>query len=75
MLIPHSLPVQDVSKEINIYLLAYNLLRALMWEAGTTHGVEPLRLSMQGTRQHLDNFIPHLAAAYGKNVTDCIRFF
>lgn len=58
-----------VRKEINIYLLAYNLLRALMWEAGTTHAVEPLRLSMQGTRQHLDNFIPQLAVAYGKRST------
>ncbi len=34
-----------------------------MWEAGTTHKVDPLRLSLQGTRQHLDNFIPQLAWA------------
>lgn len=39
-----------VRKEIYAYLLAYNLLRTVMWEAGTTHGVNPLRLSMQGTR-------------------------
>ena len=39
-------------KEIYVYLLAYNLLRTLMWEAGTTYGVPPLRLSLQGTRQH-----------------------
>lgn len=34
-----------------------------MWEAGTTYKVDPLRLSLQGTRQHLDNFIPQLAWA------------
>jgi hypothetical protein len=32
----------------------------LMWQAGTTHGVPPLRLSLQGTRHQLDNFIPLL---------------
>lgn len=34
-----------------------------MWEARTLHRVEPLRLSIQGIRQHLDNFIPQLAFA------------
>jgi hypothetical protein len=54
-----------VRKEIYVYLLAYNLLRSLMWEAGTVYGVLPLRLSLQGTRQHLDNFIPQLLASCG----------
>jgi hypothetical protein len=54
-----------VRKEIYVYLLAYNLLRTLMWEAGTTYGTSPLRLSLQGTRQHLDNFIPQLLATSG----------
>lgn len=52
-----------VRKEIYAHLLAYNLLRTVMWSAGTTHKVNPLRLSLQGTRQLLDNFIPHLASA------------
>ncbi len=52
-----------VRKEIYAHLLAYNLLRAVMWEAGTTYRVDPLRLSLQGTRHHLDNFIPQLASA------------
>jgi hypothetical protein len=52
-----------VRKGIYAHLLAYNLLRTVMWEAGTTHKVDPLRLSLQGTRQHLDNFIPQLASA------------
>lgn len=34
-----------------------------MWEAGTLHKVNPLRLSIQGTRHHLNNFIPQLAFA------------
>ncbi len=54
-----------VRKEIYVYLLAYNLLRTLMWEAGTAYGVLPLRLSLQATRQHLDNFIPQLLATTG----------
>jgi hypothetical protein len=54
-----------VRKEIYVYLLAYNLLRSLMWEAGTVYGVLALRLSLQGTRQHLDNFIPQLLASCG----------
>lgn len=55
-----------VRKEIYVYLLAYNLLRSLMWSAGTTYRTPPLRLSLQGTRHHLNNFIPQLLAAYSK---------
>ena len=34
-----------------------------MWEAGITKGLSPLRLSLQGTRQHFNNFIPQLMQA------------
>ncbi|MCC5660197.1 hypothetical protein LC608_25120 [Nostoc sp. XA010] len=47
-------------------MLAYNLLRSLMWSAGTTYTTPPLRLSLQGTRHHLINFIPKLEAADSK---------
>jgi len=50
-----------VRKEIYAHLLAYNLLLPVMWSAGTTHHVDPLRLSLQGTRQLFDNFVPQLA--------------
>lgn len=50
-------------KRFMLQKLAYNLLRTLMWEAGTTYKIDPLRLSLQGTRQYLDNFIPQLAFA------------
>jgi IS4 transposase len=52
-----------IRKEIYVFLLAYNLLRSLMWDAGTTYTTSPLRLSLQGTRHHLINFIPKLLAA------------
>lgn len=55
-----------VRKEIYVYLLAYNLIRSLMWSAGTTYGTPPLRLSLQGTRHHLNNFIPQLLVASSK---------
>ncbi len=42
---------QMVRKEIYVHLMAYNLLRTLMWEAGITQGVSPLRLSLQGTEE------------------------
>ncbi len=62
-----------VRKEIYAHLLAYNLLRAVMWEAGTLHQVDPLRLSLQGTRQHLDSFIPQLAFATNRKRTQLYR--
>ncbi|MEH2421602.1 MAG: hypothetical protein V7K48_11965 [Nostoc sp.] len=37
-----------------------------MWSAGTTYCTPPLRLSLQGTRHHLNNFLPELLAAYSK---------
>ncbi len=49
-----------VRKEIYIHLLAYNLLRSVMWSAGTQMGVNPKRLSLQEARHHLDNFIDEL---------------
>jgi transposase len=45
-----------VRKEIYVFLLAYNLLRTLMWEAGTTYGVPPLRLSIHRNSSSLREF-------------------
>ncbi|NJL09579.1 MAG: IS4 family transposase [Calothrix sp. SM1_7_51] len=53
---------QMIRKEIYIYFLAYNLLRCLMWSAGSYYGVPPLRLSLQGTRHHFNNFLVHLSS-------------
>ena len=61
-----------VRKELYVYLPRYNLLRTLMWQAGTAYATPPLRLSLQGTRQHLSNFIPQLLAA---SSTDCRQIY
>jgi len=43
----HSVDV--VHKEIAMHVLAYNLIRLLMWHAARKHGVELHRLSFTGT--------------------------
>ena len=47
-----------VQKAIWIHLLAYNLLRLLMWQAAQPAQVSPLRLSLQGTRQQFNQLRP-----------------
>jgi len=42
-----------VIKEVWAHFLAYNLLRALMWEAGERYGVDPLRVSLKGVAQQM----------------------
>ena len=49
-----------VRKEIYTYLLAYNLLRTVMYRAGTSFNRNHIRLSLQATRQYLKNFLPKL---------------
>ena len=50
-------------KEMATYMIAYNLIRALMWEAGTRHDADPLRISLKGTIQHFATMAPHMANA------------
>ncbi len=47
-----------VRKEIYTYLLAYNLLRTVMYQSSTSFNTDYLRLSLQTARQHLRNFLP-----------------
>ena len=56
-----------VQKEIWVHLLAYNLLRILMWKSAQQAQVSPLRISLQGTRQQFNQFRPQLAHATAKN--------
>jgi hypothetical protein len=49
-------------KELLAKLLAYTLIRRLMWEAGVRAGAPPLRLSFKGSVQHVRTFAPLLAA-------------
>lgn len=52
-----------IHKEISMYLIAYNLIRALMLEAASRHGVSPSRLSFKGTIATLRQWAPVIAAA------------
>jgi hypothetical protein len=56
-----------VQKEIWVHLLAYNLLRTLMWQSAQQSEVSPLRISLQGTRQQFNQFRPDLAQATTKD--------
>jgi hypothetical protein len=55
-----------VRKEIYVHLMAYNLLRTVMWQAGKQAGACPVRISLQGTRQHFGHFCCHLYQASPK---------
>ena len=51
-----------VRKELLAKLLAYNLIRRLMWEASVRAGEESVRLSFKGSLQHVRTFAPLMAA-------------
>ena len=55
-----------VHKELLIYLIAYNLVRALMLEASLRHGVPVHRISFKGTLSTVREWAPILAAASPK---------
>jgi hypothetical protein len=50
-----------VRKEIWTHLLAYNLIRTVMAQAATRHGIEPRSISFKGAVQTLDAFRPVIA--------------
>jgi IS4 transposase len=50
-----------VRKEIWTHVLAYNLIRTVMAQAATRHGVEPRSISFTGTVQTLETFQPMIA--------------
>ena len=52
-----------VHKEISMYLIAYNLIRALMLEAASRHGVSPFRMSFKGTIATVRQWAPIITAA------------
>lgn len=49
-----------VRKEIVMHFLAYNLIRALMWQAAVEHDRPLHRLSFAGTMQRFDVMAPYL---------------
>jgi hypothetical protein len=52
--------VDVVSKEITMHLVAYNLIRLLMWQAATQHGRDLHRLSFTGTLHRWRTMMPIL---------------
>jgi len=54
-----------VCKQIYMYLVAYNLIRALMWQVAEEHGRPLHRLSFAGTVQRFDAMVPYLYLFYG----------
>jgi Transposase DDE domain len=50
-----------VRKEIWTHVLAYNLIRTVMAQAATKHGIEPRSISFKGTLQTLEAFQPVIA--------------
>ncbi|MBE7385105.1 MAG: IS4 family transposase [Leptolyngbya sp. SIO1E4] len=54
-----------VRKDLWMHLLAYNLLRTLMWQASQQATGVASRLSLQGTRQQFNHFRPELTQAHG----------
>ena len=54
---------QMVRKELRMYLIAYNLIRALMFEAAAQSDTPPLRISFKETADTLRQWAPLLAQA------------
>ena len=50
-----------VRKEIWTHILAYNLIRTIMAQAATRHGIEPRSISFKGAVQTLEAFQPVIA--------------
>lgn len=50
-----------VLKELQVYQLAYNLIRMLMWRTARACGIDPRRLSFAGTQQRINAVLPRLA--------------
>ena len=60
-----------VRKEFYMHLLAYNLIRTIMYQSSVEYGGEPLGISFQATIQHLHNFSYALAYADAE-ILDCL---
>lgn len=58
-----------VRKEIAMHVLAYNLIRLLMWHAAREHGRDLHRMSFTGTLHRLRCMLPYLMAGTGRRVT------
>ena len=62
-----------VRRELWAHLFAYNLIRTLMWDAGSAHRVEPLRLSLKSAMAEMMALWPFTAGA--QRTRDLSRFY
>jgi hypothetical protein len=58
-----------VRKEIWTHILAYNLIRTIMTQAATKHGIEPRSISFKGAVQTLEAFQPAIALRGHRDAT------
>lgn len=64
-----------VRKELWTHVLAYNLIRAVMAQAATRHGIEPRTISFKGSLQTLEAFQPVIAIKGGRNQKLRIQYY
>ena len=58
-----SLSQQMVAKEINVAMVTYNLVRAVMYAAAVQSGLAPRNYSFTRVRNVIEHFLPFIAAA------------
>lgn len=54
-----------IRKELTIFMIVYNLIRQLIWQAVLNKGIEPYRISFAGTIAAIRQWAPILAATDG----------
>jgi len=57
-----------IERELRLFVIAYNLVRALILQAARTHKADPNRLSFKGTLSKVRSWAPELAKAKSKKV-------
>lgn len=75
MEILRSMSPDMVRKEIIMHLIAYNLIRLLMWEAASQHGRALHRLSFTGTLHRIRTVFPILLLQTNCDALQCAALF
>jgi len=57
----HTRSVDMIRKEVAMYVIAYNMIRMLMWQAAIKYKTDPQRLTFAGTVQRLTAMMPYMA--------------
>jgi hypothetical protein len=64
-----------VRKELWTHVLAYNLIRTIMAQAATKHGIEPRSISFKGAVQTLEAFQPVIAHQGQHDLEFCMHLY